>query len=230
MAAQSLEHLDCVGHVQLGHLDGLEPARQGAILFDVAAQLFVGGGADAADTPARQEWLEQIRRVHAPARNCTRAHDGVQFVDEDDGVFLFLDGAQDRLETLLEIAAVARARQERAHVDGENRGPAQGHRRLARFDPRGHAFDDGGLAHARVADEQGIVLPPPGQHVQRTFDLLVAADERVDLALARAFVQVHGVDRQGIFRRTFLMRLAFHAGLGFAIAVRGPRQKLRASV
>ena len=111
MAAQSLQHLDRVGHVQLGHLDGLEPSRQRAIFFDMGTQLFVRGGADAADAPARQERLEQVRRVHAAARDRARADDGVQFVDEDDGVFLFLDGAQDRLEALLKIAAVARAGQ-----------------------------------------------------------------------------------------------------------------------
>ena len=43
-------------------------------------------------------------------------------------------------------------------------------------------LDDGGLADARVADEQRVVLAPPRQHVQRPLDLRLPADQRIDLA------------------------------------------------
>ena len=66
--------------------------------------------------------------------------------------------------------------------------------------------------------------------MQRALDLLVPADQWVDLALARALVQVHGVDRQRIFRRSFLARLVGHAWPGFAVTMREPRQELRSSV
>jgi hypothetical protein len=114
---------------------------------------------------------------------------------------LFLHRAQDRLEALFEVAAVARAGQQRPHIDGKDRRSTQGRRRLARLDTRRHALDDGGLAHARIADEQGVVLAPPSQHVQRPLDLLVTTDQRIDLALAGTLVQVDGVDRQRIFGR-----------------------------
>ena len=46
------------------------------------------------------------------------------------------------------------------------------------------------LADAGLADQHRVVLGPPRQHLHRPPDLLVAADDRVDLALARRLGQV----------------------------------------
>src|SRR6266513_668165 len=43
-------------------------------------------------------------------------------------------------------------------------------------------FDDGRLAHAGLADEHGIVLGAPRENLDRAADLLVAANDRVELA------------------------------------------------
>ena len=53
---------------------------------------------------------------------------------------------------------------------------------------RARPFGDRGLADAGVADEQRIVLLPPAQHLDGAIDLGVAADQRVDLAVACAFL------------------------------------------
>ena len=44
---QALEDLDGVVERRLGHVDLLEPTHQGAVLFEVLAELLVGGGAHA---------------------------------------------------------------------------------------------------------------------------------------------------------------------------------------
>jgi hypothetical protein len=54
-------------------------------------------------------------------------------------------------------------------------------------------FDDGGLADAGLADQHRVVLGAAGQHLDGAPDLLVAADHRVDLAVARGLGQVAGV-------------------------------------
>jgi hypothetical protein len=64
--AQALEDLDRVLHRGLVHVDLLEPAQQRAVLFEVVAELLVGGRADAADRPARQRGLEQVGASIAP--------------------------------------------------------------------------------------------------------------------------------------------------------------------
>src|SRR5206468_12584026 len=47
-------------------------------------------------------------------------------------------------------------------------------------DPQGQPFDDGRLADARIADQHGVVLPPPREHLDHAADFLVAADHRVE--------------------------------------------------
>ena len=59
---------------------------------------------------------------------------------------------------------------------------ALGH--VALDDAPGQALDDGRLAHARLADEHGVVLGPARQDLDDPADLLVPADDRVELALA----------------------------------------------
>ena len=60
---------------------------------------------------------------------------------------------------------------------------------VAGGDALGQALDDGGLADARFADQHGVVLGAPGQHLDHPPDLLVAADHRVQLARSAASVR-----------------------------------------
>ena len=54
-------------------------------------------------------------------------------------------------------------------------------------------FDDGGLADAGLADQHGIVLGAPRQHLDGAADFLVAADHRIELAVARRLGEVAGI-------------------------------------
>jgi hypothetical protein len=67
------------------------------------------------------------------------------------------------------------------------------------------AFDDRGLADARLADQHRIVLGAPLQHLDGAADLLVATDDRIELAVLGALGQVDGV---------LLQRLALFFGVG----------------
>jgi len=59
-------------------------------------------------------------------------------------------------------------------------------------------FHDGGLADARLADQDRIVLGAAGEHLDRAPDLLVAADDRIELALGGGLGEVAGVFLQRI--------------------------------
>jgi uncharacterized protein YjiS (DUF1127 family) len=50
----------------------------------------------------------------------------------------------------------------------------------------GRALDDRGLADAGLADQHRVVLGAAREHLDDAADLLVAADDRIELALARA--------------------------------------------
>ena len=58
---------------------------------------------------------------------------------------------------------------------------------------RARPFDDRGLADAGLADQHRVVLRAARQHLDDAPDLLVAPDDRVDLALARGLGEVAAV-------------------------------------
>ncbi len=87
------------------------------------------------------------------------------------------------LQPLLELTAEFRGRRSR------NRYPATATAchgailNVAADDPLGKSFHDGGLADTGLTDEHRIVLRPSRQHLHDTPDLLVTADDRIELAL-----------------------------------------------
>ena len=123
-----------------------------------------------------------------------RADDGVQLVDErDDLARRVLDVVEDGLEPLLELAAVLGARDHRTEVQRDDGLVAQALRHVAGDDALGQALDDRRLADAGLADQHRVVLGAPGQHLHDATNLVVAPDDRVELAFAGARGQVGGV-------------------------------------
>ena len=98
-----------------------------------------------------------------------------------------------RLQAFLELAAELGAGDERAHVQRHQLLVAQGFRHVAIDDAQRQPFGDGGLAHAGLADQHGIVLGAAGEHLDGAADFLVAADHGIELAGAGQFGQVAGI-------------------------------------
>ena len=115
------------------------------------------------------------------------------------------DLLEDGLEPLLELAAVLRAGHHRAEVERDQRLAAQALGDVARDDALGEPLDDGGLADSGVTDEDGVVLGTPRQHLHDPADLGVAADDRVQPALAGGGGQVGAVLLQGLEGRLRLL-------------------------
>src|SRR5690606_1378902 len=97
------------------------------------------------------------------------------------------------LQTRRESAAVAAAGEQRAHVELIDSRVAQHLGYLAADDAERETLGDRGLAHARVADEQRIVLGTPAQDLDGALDLEVPPDQDVDLALLGLLVEVRAV-------------------------------------
>ena len=100
---------------------------------------------------------------------------------------------QHGLEPLFELAAVFRAGDQRTHVEREQLLVFQAFGYIAIDDALRQPFDNRGLADAGLADQHRIVLGAPRQHLNRSPDFLVAADHRIDLAVARGLRQIAGV-------------------------------------
>jgi hypothetical protein len=160
------------------------------VLLDVLAVLVECGGADHAQLAAREHRLEHVARVHGPL-GLPRADERVQFVDEHDELpFARGDLLEHGLEPFLELAAELRARDEGAEIQRHELLVAQRLGHVAVHDALGEPLGDGGLAHPGFADEHRIVLGAPREDLHDAADLLVSADDRIELALARVLGEV----------------------------------------
>ena len=140
----------------------LEAALQRGVLLDVLAELVERRRADEAELAAGQHRLEHVAGIHRRLPGRPGPDDGVQLVDERDDLAVGrLDLLEHRLEPLLELAAVLGPGDHRAEVEGDEPLAAQGLGDVAVDDALGEALDDGGLADAGLADEDGVVLGAP---------------------------------------------------------------------
>ena len=195
---EALEDQDRVLDAGLVDIDLLKTPGQGPVLLENAAKLLVGGRADTAQLPGGQDRLDQIGGVHDPARGRTGADDGVNLVDEQNGLGLALELGDDRLQALLEVAPVLGASHQGAQVQGIDDGIRQDLRHRLLDDPPCQALGDSGFAHPGLTHQQGVVLAPPAQGLDGALDLGIATDEGVDTAQARLLVEVGREILQGV--------------------------------
>ena len=175
----------------------LEAALERGILLDVLAVLVERRRADQAQLAAREHGLEHVG-CRDRALAAARAHERVQLVDEGDDLAVgVVDLLEHGLEPLLELAAVLRAGDERGEVERDELLVLERVGDVARDDALGEPLDDGGLADAGLADEHGVVLGAPGEHLADAADLGVTADHGVELAAARDLGEVDAVLLEG---------------------------------
>ena len=187
--AQALEDVDGQRHRRLVDLDRLEAPLEGGVLLEVLAVLVDGGGADGLQLAAGQHRLEDGGGVDG-ALGGAGADQRVDLVDEQDDVAPGADLLEDLLQALLEVAAVAAARHQRAEVERVELLARQRLGHLVGHDALGQALDDGRLADAGLADEDGVVLGAARQDLHDAFDLFCTSDDRVELAVAGELGQV----------------------------------------
>ena len=186
---QPVEYLDCVGDAgRLDH-DRLEPAFERGILFDALAVFVERGRADALEFAAGKRGLDDVRGVHG-ALGSARSDERVEFVDEEDGLFGGAHLVENGLDAFLELAAVFCPGDHQRQVEHDEASAVQELRHVVRGDLPRQSLDDRGLAHARLADEHGIVLRTAAEDLDDAFDLVVTSDDRVELVFLRQRGQV----------------------------------------
>src|SRR5262249_4481822 len=193
---------------RLGELDLLKAASEGAIALEVLLEVLEGRGADAAQLAPGERRLEQVRRVHRAAVRGAGADDGVDLVDEEDGAGLLLERAQHRLQARLELSPELGASDQRPHVEREDMRVLEAARDLLAVDLQGEPFAGGRLAAPGSTDEDGVVLPPPAEHVDGALELALSADQWIDAARRGLLDQVDGEAGQRIARRRAVLLVA----------------------
>mmetsp|Transcript_16230 Transcript_16230/g.52878 ORF Transcript_16230/g.52878 Transcript_16230/m.52878 type:complete len:298 (-) Transcript_16230:95-988(-) len=186
-----------LGGRRLRHHHRLEAAGQRGVFLDCAI-LVEGGGTDHSDLTARQLRLEQGGGVHRTG-GLAGAHDRVDLIDEQDHLARRVSRLlKHALEALLKLAAVLGAREQCAHVKGND--PLGPHRfgNIAVDDALGETLRNRSLPYAGLADEYRVVLAPPRQHLDGAADFLGPADHDVELALTRQLGEVRPVLHQRV--------------------------------
>src|SRR3546814_879425 len=195
--------------------DGLKAPLERGVLCDIFAIFVERRRADAVQFAACERGLEQVRGVHR-AVGLAGADQRVHLVDEQDDLALGrLHFVEHALQPLLELAAIFGARDQRAHVEREQTAVLQAVGDVAIGDAQRQSLGDRGLADAGLADQDRVVLGPAGEYLHGAANLLVAADDGIELARARDFGEV-----AGIFLERFIAVLGARTVGGAAAAQR----------
>ena len=192
LRAQSVEDLLRLLRRRLLDEDALETPLQRRILLEILLVLLQRRRADDLHLAARKGRLQDVRGIKRAFR-CARPDERVHLVDEEDHIAALHDLVDDALQAFLKLAAVLRARHESCHRQGHDALLLQEARHGARGDACGKSFRDCRLADARLADEDRIVLRAPRQNLHDALDLLLPADDGVELALPRHPIDVPAV-------------------------------------
>ena len=171
----------------------LETAFKRLVLFEVLLVLVEGRGADGAQLAARQRRLEDVGGIHR-TRRLAGTDQRVNLIDEEQNLALARnDLLHDGLQSLLELALILRAGNQRTHVERVNhlRLEVLGH--VAVDNTVGNALGDGRLAHTGLTDQDRVVLRTARKNLQHAANLLVTPDNGVELARTSLLVEVDGV-------------------------------------
>ena len=117
----------------------------------------------------------------------------MQLVDEEDHVSGPAHVPENGLDPVLKITPILGACEHRRDVQGHDAFAAEVRGRLAPGHRKGQPLRHGGLAHARLPDEDGIVFAAPGEDLDGAADLGGAAHHGVDEAACGAVGQVQTV-------------------------------------
>ena len=181
---QSAQDRDRVLHRGLVDQHLLEATLKSWILFDVLTVFVECCGSDTAQFASGQHRFEQVAGIHGATSGAGPNH-RVDLIDEQNDLsFGVSDLLENRFEPFLEFAAIFGPGDQGPHVEGDELSVLQRLRNIAVDDALSEAFDNGGLADARFADQHRVVLGSAAEDLNGAADLLVAADHRIKLAVA----------------------------------------------
>ena len=187
--AQAFHNANGLFRGRFGNRKRLEATRQGAVLLEMLAEFFKRGGANNLDFATAQRRLQNGRSVNG-AFSGTSTNQRVNLVDEQDNLAIILHFLDALLQALFEFTAELAARHQRGHVQRDNTLAAQQIGHLVRHDELGQPFHYSGFAHARLAQQQRVVLLATRQDLHHALDFFCAANNGIQLAIARFFRKI----------------------------------------
>ena len=184
----------------------METALQSSILLDIFPIFAESSRSNGAQFSAGQGRLEHVGSIHGPFRSA-RTHKGVKLVDEkNDLAFGLSDFFENRFQPVFEFAAELCPRHKRGEIQSDDAFCFQDVRNVTGDNSLRQAFDDGGFADARFADQHRIILRAPRKNLHDAANLFIAADDRIELLFPRQFRQVTRILLQSIIRGFRILR------------------------
>ena len=164
--------------VGLPHLHRLKSAGKGAVPADVFFELRAGSCSDDLQTAPRQCRFQQIACVDGPlCRACTA--DGVQFVDEQNGIpcrpYLLQHGAH----LFFKFPPVFGTCHHACKAQRHHPPPLQECRRLSGGNALGQAFHHGGFSYPCRSQQHRVAFLPAAQDLHYPVDLPIPAGHRI---------------------------------------------------
>ena len=198
---ETLENLDRLVFRRLEHIDFLEAARQTSVLVERLLHIAERRRTDAAKGAVRQRWLQETAGIHGATRSGARADQGMNLIDEEDGVRLAAEPVEHLLHALFEVAAIAGAGEQRPEVERVHLRILERIRYVAFVNLERQTLGKSRLANTGLPDQQRIVLSTPAEHLNHSLELQVAADERIDLPSSRPLHEIGRVGLERVDRR-----------------------------
>ena len=187
--AQPLQDLDGLVDRGLLHADLLEAPLERRVALQVLAVLVKRRRADRLKLASGQRGLQDRGRVDRTLGGAG-THQVVELVDEQDDVPALGDLLHHLLQALLELAAVLRAGDEGRQVERVDLLVLQKLGHVGVRDPLRETLDHGGLAHAGLAHEHGVVLRAAREDLHDPLDLRLAPHAGVELSFGGELRQV----------------------------------------
>ena len=132
--------------------------------------------------PLASAGFQDVGSIHRTAAGRAGADDGVDLVDEQDRIFERIEFGQHLFQPFLEVAPIARPRQQRSHVERVNGRVSQHLGHAALDDLARQALGDCRFADTGIAHIERVVLGPPAENLDCPLDFELTSDQRVDLA------------------------------------------------
>ncbi len=193
---EATDHQDCFFLGRLIHLNHLEAARERGIFFEIFLIFRPRSSRDGAQSAPGKSGFEQVCGITLSSRT-SRPDQRVRLVDEQNDWFRRrLNFINHLAQSILELPFHARAGLQQAKIQGPQTDPFESRRNIARRDPLGKPFDDCGFAHTGFAGKDRIILPPTHQDINDLSNLLIPAQDRVDLPFSSLFSEVNGKSGQ----------------------------------
>ena len=165
--------------------DRLESSFQCGVFLNILSVLLEGRSADAVQFASGQHGLKHIACVHSAFRFAC-SDDRMQLIDKEDDLAVTLaDVLQNGLKSLLKLASVLGACDQRSHIQGEDLLVLEPLRHVACGYSLGKTFNDRRLADAGFTDQNGIVLGLSGEDADHIADLRVSSNDGIQFLVSR---------------------------------------------